>query len=112
MEVSAQLVSQDGETTRREDNSKSDYLAISVQDTGIGIPEDKLDSIFASFEQADGKNNPYGGWKAEAAIDGDTKGSTWGWAVMPQAGKVNGCAREQYSLLQRLNGYGISTPPS
>ena len=43
----------------------------------------------ATFEQADGKNNPYKGWKAAAAIDGDVKGSTWGWAVMPQAGKAN-----------------------
>lgn len=43
----------------------------------------------ATFEQADGKNNPYQGWKAAAAIDGDVKGSTWGWAVMPQAGKPN-----------------------
>ena len=43
----------------------------------------------ATFEQADGNNNPYNGWKAAAAIDGDAKGSTWGWAVMPQAGKAN-----------------------
>jgi hypothetical protein len=43
----------------------------------------------ATFEQADGGKNPYKGWKAAAAIDGDAKGSTWGWAVMPQAGKAN-----------------------
>ncbi|MFK7817498.1 MAG: PSD1 and planctomycete cytochrome C domain-containing protein [Planctomycetaceae bacterium] len=41
----------------------------------------------ADFEQADGKGNPYEGWKAIAAIDSDAKGSTWGWAVMPQFGK-------------------------
>lgn len=49
----------------------------------------KLVNAKATFEQADGQRNPYKGWKAAAAIDGDAKGSTWGWAVMPQAGKTN-----------------------
>jgi WD40 repeat protein/signal transduction histidine kinase/DNA-binding response OmpR family regulator len=39
-----------------------DYLAISVCDTGIGIREDKLNSIFNSFEQAEGTTERfYGG---------------------------------------------------
>lgn len=49
----------------------------------------KLANAKASFEQADGNTNPYKGWKAIAAIDGDSKGATWGWAVMPQSGKPN-----------------------
>ena len=49
----------------------------------------KLVNAKASFEQADGNSNPYKGWKAVAAIDGDSKGATWGWAVMPQSGKSN-----------------------
>ena len=41
---------------------KNDMLAISVSDTGIGIPEDKLDSIFDSFEQVDSSSErAYGG---------------------------------------------------
>ena len=36
-------------------------LAISIKDTGIGIPEDKLDSIFDSFQQASSQiNKEYG----------------------------------------------------
>ncbi|MEZ6137477.1 MAG: PSD1 and planctomycete cytochrome C domain-containing protein [Pirellulaceae bacterium] len=41
----------------------------------------------ASIEQADGKNNPYQGWKAAATIDADAKGSKWGWAILPDAGQ-------------------------
>jgi signal transduction histidine kinase/CheY-like chemotaxis protein/class 3 adenylate cyclase/uncharacterized protein HemY len=33
---------------------KKDMLSISISDTGIGIPKDKLETIFNSFEQADG----------------------------------------------------------
>lgn len=41
---------------------KDGMLAISISDTGIGIPEDKLDSIFNSFEQGDGSTErEYGG---------------------------------------------------
>ena len=49
-----------------------------------------LQNATATYEQtgaADG--NPYGKWSVEAAIDGDTKGAKWGWAIMEQAGRPN-----------------------
>ncbi|MDR0648935.1 MAG: response regulator [Synergistaceae bacterium] len=39
-----------------------DMISVSIEDTGIGISEDKFDRIFESFEQADGSvSREYGG---------------------------------------------------
>ncbi len=49
-----------------------------------------LQNATATYEQTGGAAaNPYGKWAVEATIDGDTKGKTWGWAVMERAGQPN-----------------------
>ncbi|MBL9173588.1 MAG: PSD1 domain-containing protein [Verrucomicrobiales bacterium] len=42
----------------------------------------------ASIEQASHVDtNPYGRWSAASAVDGDTRGETAGWAILPQVGR-------------------------
>ena len=48
---------------------KKHYLSISIADTGIGIPEEKLATIFEDFTQVDGSmNREYGGTGLGLAI--------------------------------------------
>lgn len=47
---------------KSEEEGEKDYLVFSVKDTGIGIPQEKLDAIFASFTQVDSSTTrKYGG---------------------------------------------------
>ena len=49
-----------------------------------------LQNATATYEQTGAAGgNPYGKWVVEAAIDGDAKGKTWGWAIMEKAGQPN-----------------------
>ena len=55
----------------------------------------KFAAARATFEQtaAAGKN-PYKAWTAASAIDGDVKGATWGWGVLPEVGKAQNLVLE------------------
>ncbi len=49
-----------------------------------------LHNAVATIEQSHaGDATPYGKWNAASAIDNDAKGSSWGWAILPEAGKPN-----------------------
>ena len=47
-----------------------------------------FENASATFEQTiAGESNPYKKWTASSAIDGDAKGDSWGWAILPEVAK-------------------------
>ncbi|NEO52302.1 MAG: response regulator [Okeania sp. SIO3B5] len=90
IEVSAKLVS--------EKNQRQ--LAITVSDTGIGISEDKLDSIFESFEQADG------------TISREYRGTGLGLAITKQFVELHGGKIGVKSVLGKGSCFTFTLPVS
>jgi len=91
------VVKVEAEDNQRDDGQKAIELKITVNDTGIGIPEDRLDNIFDSFTQSDDSiSRKYGGtglglaicWQLVSRMQGNIeaeseegKGSTFSFHV-------------------------------
>ena len=60
-----------------------------------------LQNATATYEQTSTPgNNPYGKWAVAAAIDGDAKGKTWGWAILDKVGQP------QTAVFETVNDIG------
>ncbi len=64
-----------------------------------------LQNATATYEQTGGAgSNPYGKWAVVAAIDGDAKGKTWGWAIMEKVGQPHAAVFETTTDLTLADG--------
>lgn len=64
-----------------------------------------LQNATATYEQTGAADaNPYKKWAVAAAIDGDAKGKTWGWAVMEKVGQPHAAVFETLNDLTLADG--------
>ncbi len=79
-------------------NSSANQIKITISDTGIGIPEDKLEQIFESFEQGDGSTaRQYGG-------------TGLGLAVTKQLVELHGGIIQVYSKVGEGSQFSFTLP--
>ena len=61
----------------------------------VALHKVTLHNATATYEQTGAAGgHPDKKWSAASAIDGDTRGANWGWAVMEQVGKANSAVFE------------------
>ncbi len=68
-----------------------------------------LQNATATYEQTGAAEaNPYRKWAIAAAIDGDEKGKTWGWAVMEKVGQPHAAVFETVQDLTVADGGSLT----
>jgi len=78
----------------------SELRVFLADDRDANPVEVSLQNASATIEQSiAGDVTPYGKWSAASAIDQDIKGSSWGWAILPDAGKPNRMVVESSRVL-------------
>ncbi len=86
----------------------SEFISQVLSATGEERPV-ALQNASADYEQVGAAGeNPYKKWAVEAAIDGDTKGKTWGWAVMEKTGQPHAAIFETAADLTLEGGASLS----
>lgn len=77
----------------RQNDAQADPSKLTADDVAkILVP---LQHATATHEQSAAADaSPYGKWAVEAAIDGDAKGKTWGWAILDKTGQPNSAVFE------------------
>ncbi len=84
-------------------------LVVSVKSSDGTEQPVPLQNASATYEQTGAaEQNPYGKWAAAAAIDGDVKGRTWGWAVMEKVGQAHVAVFEMKTNLTLGEGQTLS----
>lgn len=86
------------DSTLTADHRLGGYLLVTVSDTGIGIPADKHQSIFESFEQADGSTSR------------DYGGTGLGLAVTKQLVELHGGTLTVQSIVGKGSQFTFSLP--
>ncbi|MCP3888691.1 MAG: response regulator [Desulfobulbaceae bacterium] len=83
--------------TARKEN---EYIRIAIQDTGMGIPQDLLDTIFLSFEQVHSEGNRY------------SQGTGLGLSIVKRLVELHGGTIEVQSAVGKGSVFSFTIPAS